>query len=451
MMLATGTTIAAIATANGHGGIAIVRVSGAESLGILRGCFSKKGESFDSHRLYYGHVVDREGQVVDEAMAVYMRAPHSYTREDVAEIHCHGGSVQARRVLSRVLALGAKAASPGEFTYRAFVNGRVNLSEAEAVMSLISAGSEASARASMRELTGGVSSAIHRQADRLVELLALIEAGDDFPEEIEEQATAREVQAGIVDIKRALIHVSNEKNARVIRDGLHIALLGRPNTGKSSILNALVGGERAIVTEHAGTTRDLITEQVMMDGFAVTLIDTAGQRHTSDPIEKIGVERARQAGRSADVKLLVIDGSAALTDEDRRLLGEADSLTTVVVNKCDLPPAHHEEAIKRLGVPTFFVSAVTGEGIADLEAHLTRSARAAAGIDGQLTLARHLDLAHDAIDSLSRAETCIHSGLPIDICAVDLGQALHSLLTITGESASEMVIEQVFASFCVGK
>ena len=405
-------TIAAIATPVGVGGIAIVRLSGGEAEDILQKLFipAKSRECFASHELMYGRCVDADGGTLDEVMAVLMRAPRSYTREDVAEIHCHGGGVSAGAVLSRCLALGARMAQPGEFTKRAFLNGRIDLSRAEAVMQLIGAQGEAAARASVRQLEGGVSAFVKGVSER------------------------------------------DERGARVLREGASIVLAGRPNVGKSSLMNALLNQERAIVTAIPGTTRDVLTERISLGGVVAELSDTAGQRDTSDPIEKLGVERAQRAAERADVVLIVLDAAEALDAGDAELVKNADGRAVICLNKSDLKPVLTAQALKDMtGAKILEISARTGEGIAALVDELNRRVAPDEEGGGVLTVQRHIELAKSAADSLELAARAVEEGLPLDTAAIDLRLALASLAEITGENATEAVIDRVFSDFCVGK
>ena len=438
-------TICAIATAPGAGGIAIVRASGARAREIFASCFRPvHAREIDSHRMMYGHAVDGNGTELDEVMAVLLAAPHTYTREDMFEIQCHGGSVCARRVLERILELGARIAEPGEFTRRAFLNGRIDLSRAEAVMALIGANSEAAARASLRQLEGGVSGFVREISERLKECMALIEACTDFPEEVDEPESARRVRSDVCSIMEDLEKRCDPKSARLIREGASIVLAGRPNVGKSSLMNALLKQERAIVTSIPGTTRDVLTERIRLGGIYAELSDTAGQRQTSDPVEKIGVVRAARAVETADIVLIVLDASEPLTEEDEDLLRKADERSIVCMNKCDLP--------RRCEYPgALELSAATGEGVDELLREMEQRVSAASVEEERMTEERHLRLARRALDSLSGAIASIDAENPLDMVEIDLREALSALSEITGEDASEEVIDRVFQNFCVGK
>ena len=293
-------TIAAQATPPGEGGIAIVRVSGPACREVLSRVFAaRNGQPLLPRRLTFGHILDGE-EVVDEAMAVLMPAPHSYTREDVGELHCHGSQALVARVLALLLRSGARMAAPGEFTYRAFIGGRVDLSQAEAVMRMIRAGSERAMRSAHRQMEGGVSAFVHEAREAITALLAALSAAVDFPDEVEESLASEEVSRGCAAIAARLRAACDPRAGRIEDEGLRVALAGRPNAGKSTLLNALVGGERAIVTDVPGTTRDTLTERICVNGVSIVLTDTAGLRETDDPVERIGVSRARQAIAQAD-------------------------------------------------------------------------------------------------------------------------------------------------------
>jgi len=447
-------TIAAIATASGAGGIAIVRVSGGEAEAILKRMFipAVKREYFESHRLMYGRAVDEGGEPLDEVMAVLMRAPSTYTREDVAEIHCHGGSASANAVLGRALALGARMAMPGEFTRRAFMNGRIDLARAEAVMQLIGANSQAAARASLRQLEGGVSGFVRQVSGRLKDVLALLEASTAFPEEVEEEATAREVVEALGMIAGEIRRRSDSRSARLLREGASIVLAGRPNVGKSSLMNALLNQERAIVTSIPGTTRDVLTERIIIGGVLAEISDTAGQRDTQDPIERIGVDRAKRAAERADVVLIVLDAANEMDPSDTELVKAADERAIICLNKSDLPPVLTAQQLKLMtNSKVIGISAQTGMGLDALIDELRHRIAVGEENNGQLTAQRHIELAQSAANSLESAVSAIEAGMPLDTAAIDIRAALSTLSEITGENATEAVIDRVFEQFCVGK
>ena len=437
--------ICAIATASGEGGIAIVRASGEGVKSIFDRAFVPfRQKEILSHRMMYGHAVDENGNPLDEVMAVYLSAPNTYTREDMFEIQCHGGSICARRVLERLMELGARIAEPGEFTRRAFMNGRIDLSKAEAVMSLIGANSEAAARTSLRQLQGGVSGFVREVSEELKEWMALIEACTDFPDEVEEEEAAQRVRRGILSVSDKIASKIDERGAKLIREGASIVLAGRPNVGKSSLMNALLNQDRAIVTSVPGTTRDVLTERIRLGGVYAELSDTAGRRDTDDPVEKIGVDRAAKAAETADIVLIIIDGSQELTAEDAQLLKNADERCIVCVNKSDLAQVVHIEG-------AFEISAADGEGMDALIHEMEQRVQLAGGMEERMTEQRHIALAKRAMQAIGRAVESIDGGLALDLCEIDLRDALEALSEITGEDAGEEVIDRVFKRFCVGK
>ena len=450
--LLSSDTIAAQATASGEGGVAIVRLSGSESEKILSRVFrAKSGKPLVHRMLTFGYVMDGES-VVDEAMAVLFRAPYSYTREDVAEIHCHGSDALVRRILLLLLRAGARMANPGEFTCRAFLNGRIDLTQAEAVMRMIRAGSERAMNAAIRQMEGGVSAFIRNAREEIVALLAEIAAAIDFPDEVEESETAQQVHARCSAIRTRLLASCDPRAGRIEDEGLRVVLCGRPNAGKSSLLNALIGGERAIVTDIPGTTRDTLTEAIQIDGLKVCLTDTAGLRETGDAVERIGVARAQKALDEADVRVLVLDGSCAIEEEDREAIGGLLP-HIVVLSKGDLPSVVSQEETQAQfpGAKVASVCAPEGEGLDELKVLIASFAPEDGAESSMLSQARHVQAAQRACVSLMDAMRAIEDEMPLDVCAVDLSAALDCLGEITGETMSEQVISEVFARFCVGK
>ncbi|MBR1584603.1 MAG: tRNA uridine-5-carboxymethylaminomethyl(34) synthesis GTPase MnmE [Clostridia bacterium] len=440
----TSDTIAALATAPGEGGIAIVRVSGPDAPALLRALFRPERD-FESHRLYYGHLC-ADGETVDECMAVLMRAPRTYTREDVAEIHLHGGVWAARQTLDALYRLGARAAEPGEFTRRAFLNGRIDLSRAEAVMSLISADSSRAARAAVRQLDGGVSAFIRAAQAELIALLSGAAAAIDYPEEISFEEAAGDIGPRAEALAQRLESACDERGARIAEQGIEAVLCGRPNVGKSSLLNALARQERAIVTSIPGTTRDIIRADVMIDGLRVHFSDTAGLRDSQDAIEQIGVDRARRAIAGADVVLTVLNAGEEETDEDRELLRDTQDLPRIIVlNQCDRPMALRPADFDRPVV----VSAATGEGIAELEKRV--AAFGAGAGESALTQQRHMALAREAAGALRSAARICREGEDVSLAVIDLQAALGTLGRVTGEQVDEKLIDDIFSRFCVGK
>lgn len=445
-------TIAAQATASGEGGIAIVRLSGSRCEEILSRVFRpKNGKPLHTRMLTFGFVMDGDTPI-DEAMAVIMRAPYSYTREDVAEIHCHGSDALVRRILLLLLRAGARMAQPGEFTCRAFMNGRIDLAQAEAVMRMIRAGSDRAIASAIRQMEGGVSAFVRKAREEIIALLAEISASIDFPDEVEETQTARDVRESCEAIRLRLLESCDARAGRIEDEGLRVVLGGRPNAGKSSLLNALIGGERAIVTDIPGTTRDTLTESVQIEGLRVLLTDTAGLRETGDAVERIGVARARKALDEADVRVLVLDGSCPVDEKDREaLMGLAPHI--VVLSKGDLP-AVVSPSLAQAEFPDAQVISVCApkeEGLDELRLALVGRAPRDGSESSMLSQARHVQAAQRACASLADAIASIDGCMPLDVCAVDLSAALDALGEITGETMNELVIDEVFARFCVGK
>ena len=446
-------TIAAIATAPGTGGISIIRISGPETENILRRIFIPAGKEQDgpveSHRMTYGRLMDGT-ETVDECMAVLMRAPKSYTREDVAEIQLHGGDYVVHRGLEISLREGARLAEPGEFTRRAFLNGRIDLSQAEAVMDLISARGEQAHRAAIRQMDGGAAGFIRPLSDRLYELQAGLAACIDYPEEISDEEGAGTLREGLTDLIRKLEDALDEHASRLIHRGLQAVIIGRPNVGKSSLLNALLGEERAIVTAVPGTTRDIIRGEMTIGGIRIELTDTAGIRETDDPVERIGVERSENTWKNADVTLLVLDGSSELTEEDKALAGGLEAPGIIVINKSDLPEKLSTDDIADIQpqIRQIRVSAKNTESLEPLKDELRRYAEVSDSL--ALTQPRQLDAARRAVSYLKDALNTLDTLTP-DMASTDLQSAQDALSEITGDRADEKLLDRVFSQFCVGK
>ncbi|MBE5801522.1 MAG: tRNA uridine-5-carboxymethylaminomethyl(34) synthesis GTPase MnmE [Clostridiales bacterium] len=446
-------TIVGIATAAGEGGIAIVRISGEDAAALLEKTFrpGRRKPPFESHRLMHGHVVDGD-EIVDEAMAVYMAAPHTYTREDVCEIHTHGGSTAAALTMKLLIRMGARPAEAGEFTRRAFMNGRIDLSQAEAVMGVISAQSQAALRAQQQQLSGGQSRFIRQAQEELTSLLAGLEAHIDYPDEIEEEEALSGLYLGLTRLIETLTSAIDERSARIVREGLRVALCGRPNAGKSTLFNALLGEERAIVTAIPGTTRDVLEGSFTLDGCRVLLSDTAGLRDTGDEVERIGVERARRTLQEADVALMVVDASQPLTAEDKELLTtRLDCPCATLLNKQDLAQSITPEEVSSMGAPAPVISltAKDGEGLDAVRAYLRTHLKAPQQL--MLTHERHMTVAREALERLKQAQRSLTGDAPLDFAAVDLHEALYLLGRITGESVDEKLLDDIFSRFCVGK
>jgi tRNA modification GTPase len=457
MIYDTEKTIAAPATAAGEGGIGIVRISGTFAESFLGRFFrpSMSDRTLISHRLYFGKFLSAEGTPIDEVMAVLMRAPRSYTREDVAEIHCHGGPMVMQKILDTLLEAGVRLARPGEFTLRAFLNGRIDLAEAEGVLDLIRARSDASRQVALGQLQGKLSAAVYGFREELAQILALVEAFIDFPEEDIDSAEPEKLHDLVEGICVRIDHLLQTfETGRALREGLAVVILGRPNVGKSSLLNALLGEARAIVTEIPGTTRDTIEENLSLGGLPLRLVDSAGVRKTDDPVESEGVRRAVEKVSSADLVLLVVDGSTGVNDDDRLALQACrNHRVLLVVNKDDLPSAPLAPPFSEL--PTVRVSAHTGAGMTDLQKGMTNIFCTGGGADScesiMLADRRHREALLRARQALDRFQIGLENSRPPEFLALELREGLEALGEITGETTPNEILERIFSRFCIGK
>lgn len=446
-------TIAAVSTPPGKGGIAVIRISGADAVKIADSVFSQNICEVKTHTVHYGFVMSN-GEKIDEVLVTVMRAPKTFTREDVVEISTHGGIVTTRRVLEAVIAAGAKMAEPGEFTKRAFLNGRIDLAEAEAVIDVINAENTLSCKNAVSQLSGALSREIDAIRSRLVHVAAQMQVIIDYPDEDLADITPAEIRDVCRDCLRASqLLLKTADSGAIIRDGIRAAIVGKPNVGKSSLLNALARYDRAIVTDIAGTTRDIIEEQISLDGIPIVLIDTAGIHHTEDAVEKIGVEKSRQSINDADLVLAVIDGSRETDEEDLEILNSTRGFNRIIlVSKSDIAAPHRE--IKADGSTVIEISAVTGDGIDRLRGEISRmygmgDIEKSSG--AVITNMRHQTALLEAEKALKRAVGALDNKIPTDIVSIDINEAISALGEITGETVTEAVVQDIFHSFCVGK
>ncbi len=441
-------TIAAISTPLGEGGIGIVRLSGFDALTIARAIF--RGRLSD-RRLSHGRITDPEtGELLDEVLVSYMAAPHTYTREDIVEINCHGGPLPLQQILQLTLRHGARLAQPGEFTLRAFLNGRIDLAQAESVLDVIRARTEAGLRVAVQGLDGRLSSAIKDLRQDLLAALAYLTARIDFPQDEMPPHQLDQPLNRVLEELRELIATADA--GIVYRFGVKTAIVGRPNVGKSSLLNQLLREDRSIVTPIPGTTRDTIEETANLKGIPFILVDTAGIIHSKDLVESMGVERSRRAIEQADLVLALIDASQPIADSDREILGLiGDKASLLVANKCDLPRQARPE---ELGREIVYISALSGEGIGRLEERMAEVA-----LGGKVVVSdslminnpRHKDALERAERSLTQALQDLDSGMADDFITISLTNSLNALGEITGETVHEALLETIFANFCVGK
>lgn len=456
-------TIAAISTATGAGGIGIIRMSGKECFSILEKIFNPiKKESIDQIKGYtmkYGHIVDsKTGEKIDEVLVSYFKSPKSYTTENMCEINSHGGTVVERRILEQCLANGAELAEPGEFTKRAFLNGRIDLCEAEGIIDLINSKTESEAKASIKQLEGNLSKKINEIKEKILDIMADIEASIDYPEYDIEETTNEKAKRIIIKIKEEAEKLEKSfDTGKILKDGIKTAIIGKPNAGKSSLLNAILNEDRAIVSEIEGTTRDTIEEYINIKGITLKIIDTAGIRKTADKIEKIGVNKAISLAEDSDLIIAIFDNTRDLEEEDERILDLIkDKKAIILLNKIDVKNSNLEnnDKIKSLNKPVVKISAKNNEGIEELYNTILNmfEINEIEISDGNvITNIRHKNQITKAISALDGALNTIESKMPVDILAIYLKQTLEEISSITGDNVSQDIIDEIFAKFCLGK
>ena len=454
-------TIAAIATAMAPSGIGIVRISGPEAVAVADRLYrgkkkEKKLADMKSHTIHYGWIVEQE-QVLDEVLVMLMRGPHSYTGEDTVEIDCHGGVLAVKRVLEAVLHAGARIADPGEFTKRAFLNGRIDLSQAEAVMDVISAKSEYALQNSVSQLQGSVRRAVKEIREKLLYEIAFIESALDDPEHISLDGYPEKLEGIVQEEKRKIEKLlKSADDGKMLQEGIKTVILGKPNAGKSSLLNLLVGEEKAIVTDIAGTTRDVLEEQISLGGISLRMLDTAGIRSTADKVEQIGVERAKEHAKNADLILYVVDASVPLDENDGQIMELLKGRKTILLlNKSDLETViSKEELTARIDAPVLNISAREETGLAELEALIKEmffQGEISFNDEVYITNMRQKRALEEALESLKLVENSIAMGMPEDFFSIDLMNAYERLGSIIGEAVGEDLVNEIFSKFCTGK
>ena len=458
-----GDTIAAVGSAMSAGGIGIIRISGSDAREILKKVYRAKAENKDiakepTHTIHYGFIYDGES-MVDEVLVMLMDGPRSYTGEDTVEIDCHGGILAMRKVLDVVIKNGARIAEPGEFTKRAFLNGRIDLSQAEAVGDIINAKSEYALQASVSQLSGNVQRSIKQIREKILYHIAYIESALDDPEHISLDGYAKELETVVAKEKAKILKlIASADEGRMIREGIKTVIVGKPNAGKSSLLNILVGEDRAIVTDVAGTTRDVLEETILLQGISLRMMDTAGIRDTSDIVEKIGVEKTREYAKSADLVLYVVDASMPLDENDEKILAmlrEDKKKAIILLNKTDLKTVVTENDLKdKCSFTIIPISAKEETGIELLEKQMKEmffQGEISFNDEVYITNARHKESLEGANKSLEMVENSIKNKMPEDFYSIDLMNVYQSLGKITGDTASEDLVNEIFSKFCTGK
>lgn len=466
-------TIAAIATAVSDSGIGIIRVSGENAISVVSQiyCNAKKQyilDSYLSHTIHYGFITEKDGKVIDEVMISVMKAPRTYTREDTVEINCHGGAFMVKKILMTVVEAGARIAEPGEFTKRAFLNGRIDLSEAEAVMDLISAKNEFALQSSIRQLRGSVYKKVKDLRDRIIYEIAFIESALDDPEHISLDGYTQKLSNQVLLIKKELEELlSSADDGKMLREGIRTVIVGKPNVGKSSLLNLLVGQDRAIVTDIAGTTRDILEETIQLGEITLNIIDTAGIRNTEDVVEKIGVEKAKTISEDADLILYVIDSSVPLDQNDKDIIQMVkDKRVIILLNKSDLTEAVDYQSVDHLilqvtgkdreknKISMIKISARENEGLDSLKTMVTEMffhGQISYNDQIYMTNARHKEAVIEALDSMRQVKVSLEHEMPEDFYSIDLMNAYAALGRIIGEEVEDDLVNEIFSKFCTGK
>lgn len=453
-------TIAAIATAPGEGGIGIIRISGEKSLQVAQSIFKSKSgkmiKDYNARTLIYGTVVDNE-KVIDEVLVAYMKGPNSYTAEDVIEINCHGGFISVKKILELILSKGVRLAEAGEFTKRAFLNGRIDLSQAEAVMDLINSKNDFALNSSIEQLKGGVSDAIKDIRKDIIYHIAFIESALDDPEHISLDGYDEEITKMLNEnINKISKLVNSFDNGRIMKEGIKTVILGKPNAGKSSLLNLMLGEDRAIVTDIEGTTRDTLEENINFNGLSLKIIDTAGIRDTEDLVERIGVNKAKEIAKEGDLIIYVVDGSRELDDNDREIIKLInDKQAIILVNKSDMDTVINIDELKKdSNRDVILFSAKNGEGMDQLEEEIRNmfySGKVTYNDQVYITNARHKEALENALESLKQVKNSVDAGMPEDFYSIDLMDAYTDLGLIIGESVEDDLVNEIFSKFCMGK
>ena len=454
-------TIAAISSAAGNSGIGIIRVSGDEAIEVVDKIFrpankNKKLANVESHTVHYGHIMDGD-KTLDQVLVIVMKNPHSYTGEDTVEIDCHGGMLILKKVLDLVLKNGARTAEPGEFTKRAFLNGRIDLSQAEAVMDLINSKNDFALNSSIEQLKGGVSDAIKDIRKDIIYHIAFIESALDDPEHISLDGYDEEITKMLNEnINKISKLVNSFDNGRIMKEGINTVILGKPNAGKSSLLNLMLGEDRAIVTDIEGTTRDTLEENINFNGLSLKIIDTAGIRDTEDLVEQIGVNKAKEIAKEGDLIIYVVDGSRELDDNDREIIKLInDKQAVILVNKSDMDTVINIDELKKdSNRDVILFSAKNGEGMDQLEEEIRNmfySGKVTYNDQVYITNARHKEALENALESLKQVKNSVDAGMPEDFYSIDLMDAYTDLGLIIGESVEDDLVNEIFSKFCMGK